>query len=644
MSISERSQIQANSNIAEEEKSKKRDEPLICVSSETCLSEKIPASKVEASKYLGIVQNSKKEDENPLIEGNIYESNNALVNDDKTTSLAIHNCHVSSLSSQDQIIESYVDIKDEPVTISDNFYLPQSNDSSFESASDNTSTHSSTSTDDSSSENEECVEKSTHQNHEFDNPNCALTNKPKMKVLRVEGEILNCELPLIEDLHITVPEHECIQFGTVTSIVDDLVVVKSLPNTPALDIDSVLFLDKGKKTLGKIFDVIGPVKNPSYCIRFNSNQHIKENEINVQMEVFCAPRTEHTSYIFVEQLRRMKGTDASWKDNVEPNAENFDYSDDEQERLAKRNSRNNGMETNNDGPFVEKVGVNKRRNNTRETRGIKRGGRVYRPAKPAEQSQNPFYRSRKPRGKEPARWNSLHYNNEKSNGFNSSFVDPKNIQTPWRIPSPNHFDCNSRGTVQTSFANQAVSFMDFSQPPPPIAANNAEGQDISTEFHNHCSKDAYATFIHGTEERKTYQHDANTTLNACWPKRESSCSFGQTKFGTNSRSHSSQYALNPMPSSNYYQTTNDYEFAPSYSCEQHQYHLPYSHLPQHPSPILPRISLSPRLPPPQFQSQVFSYPPPPKVTATLPLSPPLPPGLPPVLLPPPPPPPGTASP
>jgi H/ACA ribonucleoprotein complex non-core subunit NAF1 len=80
------------------------------------------------------------------------------------------------------------------------------------------------------------------------------------------------------------------------------VVVQAMKNTPALDLDSVLFLDKGRNTLGKIFDVIGPVCEPAYCVRFNSTQQIQEKGIEKGLVVYCAPKTDHTSYVFLGEL------------------------------------------------------------------------------------------------------------------------------------------------------------------------------------------------------------------------------------------------------------------------------------------------------------------------------------------------------
>ncbi len=76
-------------------------------------------------------------------------------------------------------------------------------------------------------------------------------------------------LPKIEELRISVPEAECIELGHVHAIVGDQVVVRGLPQKPAVDLDSVLFLDKGERALGKVFDVFGPVNAPFYSVRFD---------------------------------------------------------------------------------------------------------------------------------------------------------------------------------------------------------------------------------------------------------------------------------------------------------------------------------------------------------------------------------------
>lgn len=152
---------------------------------------------------------------------------------------------------------------------------------------------------------------------------------------KVRGEMLLDELPPIEQLEITVPEDECIELGKVQSIVDQLVLVSVLPNSMLFDLDTVLFLEKGRKVLGQVFDVLGQVADPLYCVRFNSNEQIKERGINIGDIVYCAPQTEHTQFVILSKLMQVRGSDASWEHDVEPPARFVDYSDDEAEREAR---------------------------------------------------------------------------------------------------------------------------------------------------------------------------------------------------------------------------------------------------------------------------------------------------------------------
>lgn len=79
-------------------------------------------------------------------------------------------------------------------------------------------------------------------------------------------------------------------------------VVESYKGTAPLDIDSILFLDKGNRSLGKVFDVIGPVGEPVYTIRFTNADQIKEKNVEKGMKVYCAPKTEHSNYVFLPDL------------------------------------------------------------------------------------------------------------------------------------------------------------------------------------------------------------------------------------------------------------------------------------------------------------------------------------------------------
>lgn len=79
------------------------------------------------------------------------------------------------------------------------------------------------------------------------------------------------------------------------------VVIQAYKDMPALNLDTVLFLQEGKP-FGKIFDVFGPVVEPYYCVRFNSNDDIKDKNISINQMVYCAPKTNYTNYVFLAQL------------------------------------------------------------------------------------------------------------------------------------------------------------------------------------------------------------------------------------------------------------------------------------------------------------------------------------------------------
>ncbi|KFV82485.1 H/ACA ribonucleoprotein complex non-core subunit NAF1, partial [Struthio camelus australis] len=148
------------------------------------------------------------------------------------------------------------------------------------------------------------------------------------------------ELPPVEDLSVILPnEVELKLFGTVSSIIGQLVIIESLRGLPPVNEDSIIFKED-RQAAGKIFEIFGPVLHPFYVLRFNSSEHIKAKGINVQDSMYFAPSVEDfTQYVFAEKLTQEKGSDASWKNDQEPPPEALDFSDDEKEREAKQKKK-----------------------------------------------------------------------------------------------------------------------------------------------------------------------------------------------------------------------------------------------------------------------------------------------------------------
>ncbi|KAI4901549.1 hypothetical protein NFI96_013087 [Prochilodus magdalenae] len=159
----------------------------------------------------------------------------------------------------------------------------------------------------------------------------------KPQPVKTQDELLIEDLPAVENLSISLPEGtEMETIGVISSIIDQLVIVESKKDSRPLNDESVLF-DKDRFAIGKVFEVFGPVCQPYYVLRFNSHQDIEQRSLGIGEPVFFAPKIkDFTDYVFVEELNRAKGSDASWKNDQEPPPEALDFSDDEQERLAKQ--------------------------------------------------------------------------------------------------------------------------------------------------------------------------------------------------------------------------------------------------------------------------------------------------------------------
>lgn len=276
------------------------------------------------------------------------------------------------------------------------------------------------------------VEEISHADlDEFLNTNKDKNSKHKNRQTTCEEGIES--LPPIEDLKITVAEDECVELGKITSIVEQLVLVDSLPGTVPLNLDTVLFLDKGNKALGKVFDVIGNVANPMYCVRFNSNEEIKTKNIEINSIVYVAPRTEHTSFVCISDLMKEKKTDAS-KENDNECTSDSEYSDDEMERqrrsikLGKNKARSDNVQNYDANKYMRGT-YRSPRGNRGNPRSFHRPPRQYygnqRPMRPPQQQPDNYYYS----------WHS-NYQQQHHHHQQSMQMRPLMFPNPYAMPPP----------------------------------------------------------------------------------------------------------------------------------------------------------------------------------------------------------------
>ncbi|OBZ79554.1 H/ACA ribonucleoprotein complex non-core subunit NAF1 [Grifola frondosa] len=154
-----------------------------------------------------------------------------------------------------------------------------------------------------------------------------------------KNEIIEADV-VIPDISEVEPDETLEKVGEVMSIIDKVVIVKGLASgianrgsEKALDSDTLLVFED-RKVLGYIYETFGPTSEPLYQVKFNHIYPLDSDKIKVSRAVFHVPQRSH--YVFVNQLKQLKGSDASNVHDEEPAEDELEFSDDEQEAAHKR--------------------------------------------------------------------------------------------------------------------------------------------------------------------------------------------------------------------------------------------------------------------------------------------------------------------
>ncbi|KAI0800545.1 Gar1/Naf1 RNA binding region-domain-containing protein [Fomes fomentarius] len=157
--------------------------------------------------------------------------------------------------------------------------------------------------------------------------------------VRTKNEAVEVEI-VVPEISEVGPDEQLEGVGEVMNIIDKLVIVKGTPSgivnrgsEKALDSDTLLVFED-RKVLGYIFETFGPTSEPLYQVRFNQKYPLDAEKVRVGRPVFHVPAK--SNYVFVQQLRLLKGSDASNVHDEEPGDDELEFSDDEQEAAYKR--------------------------------------------------------------------------------------------------------------------------------------------------------------------------------------------------------------------------------------------------------------------------------------------------------------------
>ncbi|KAI4334007.1 hypothetical protein L6164_018750 [Bauhinia variegata] len=170
-------------------------------------------------------------------------------------------------------------------------------------------------------------------------------------------------LPPVPSVDITLqPHHQMLAVGVVMSILGAQVIVEGVEKHDPLNEGSILWITESRRPLGLVDEIFGPVKNPYYVVRYNSENEIPEG-IHVGSKISFVP--EFADHVLNNKDLYKKGYDASGANDEEMTDEEM-FSDDEKEaelarslRMTKRgiNDQNPRKMRNNRKKVPQKEGV-----------------------------------------------------------------------------------------------------------------------------------------------------------------------------------------------------------------------------------------------------------------------------------------------
>jgi H/ACA ribonucleoprotein complex non-core subunit NAF1 len=258
--------------------------------------------------------------------------------------------HKSADSSDDSIASSSSEIDSEDEVEAD-LMVPEEESSNLTPVLPGSPESDSSSDSDSSDSDSESDENETAD--EAGDKNALNSRKPQIDVdddeesgatavasyVQTKNEIVETDIvvPSVSEIGL---EEVLEKVGEVMNIIGNVVIVKGLPadssraaSEKALDVETLLVFDD-RQVLGHVYETFGPTTQPLYQIKFNQSYPLDTEKIRVAREVYHIP--QRSNFVFMEYLKKLRGSDASNIHDEEPGEDEMEFSDDEQEAAFKQ--------------------------------------------------------------------------------------------------------------------------------------------------------------------------------------------------------------------------------------------------------------------------------------------------------------------
>jgi len=151
--------------------------------------------------------------------------------------------------------------------------------------------------------------------------------------IRSANEVAEDVLPIPE---VTVTsEMPIVMLGTIKTIIDNAVLIEASTSGEYQVLESgSLLCSEDRKVIGVVSETLGRVENPLYTVMYATAAEPKERGISKDMVVYYVPA--HSTFVFTQPLKGLKGSDASNFHDEEVAEEEIEFSDDEAEAEYKK--------------------------------------------------------------------------------------------------------------------------------------------------------------------------------------------------------------------------------------------------------------------------------------------------------------------
>ncbi|XP_066361771.1 uncharacterized protein [Miscanthus floridulus] len=144
-------------------------------------------------------------------------------------------------------------------------------------------------------------------------------------------------LPPVPKIEIQLePHHQTLPVGTISTIMGERVIVEGSVQHNPLNEGSILWITESRTPLGIVDELFGPVKNPYYLVRYNSEEEVPAGISAGTNVSFVAEFADHI--LNMKELYA-KGYDESDPVDNDEEEDLPDFSDDEKEAEYKRSLR-----------------------------------------------------------------------------------------------------------------------------------------------------------------------------------------------------------------------------------------------------------------------------------------------------------------